>query len=295
MQCLSITAAAESLHVSQPSVSRLIADLERSVGFPLFLRTGRGLSATAEAIRFYQSVEGMFIGVDRLKEAAHAIKTDDGGTVSLGVIQSIATLEVPKAIRLACERFDGLRFMVQSRNTPSILEALLSNQLDIGVVGRQPPYAGVETLFDTSAPYVCLLPEDHPLTETDGPLDLEDLADRESFITTGAAYPDEMTGIDTRLSKKLQANSRISATNMPVAAALVRETGSLAIADPFSAEQAVRMGGVVFRPIRQYLTYHIAIVCKARDLLPRQALEFTNILSGQITARIKMLDGYSDK
>ena len=45
----SITGAAELLHISQPSVSRLISDLERSVGFPLFLRVGRGLKATEEA------------------------------------------------------------------------------------------------------------------------------------------------------------------------------------------------------------------------------------------------------
>lgn len=295
MQCQSITAAADALHVSQPSVSRLIADLERSVGFPLFRRKGRGLLATAEAHRFYQSVEGMFIGVDRLKEAAHAIKTDTGGVLSIGVIQSIATLELPKTVRILCERHKQLRFMIQSRNTPAILQSVQENQLDIGVVGQQPPYSGVETLHDMSAPYVCLLPEDHSLNSTDGPLDLEQLAEHQSFVTTGSAYPDEMSGIDSSLSKTLRSSSRISAMNMPVAAALVRETGCLAIADPFSAEQAVRMGGVVFRPIRQFLTYHIAIVCKARDRLPRQGMEFAEILSQQILERIEVISGYGSK
>jgi len=66
MRSGSITAAAKLMHISQPSVSRLISDLERSVGFALFVRAGRGLVTTVEARRFYQGVEGMFIGVDKL-------------------------------------------------------------------------------------------------------------------------------------------------------------------------------------------------------------------------------------
>ena len=44
MRSGSITEAAEMMHLSQPSVSRLIIDLEHAVGFPLFIRSGRGLS-----------------------------------------------------------------------------------------------------------------------------------------------------------------------------------------------------------------------------------------------------------
>lgn len=295
MQCGSITAAADTLHISQPSVSRLISDLERSVGFALFLRTGRGLSPTSEAQRFFQSVEGMFFGVDRLREAAEAIRSSSGGVLSVGVIQSIATLELPRAIRTICDRCDDIRFMIQSRNTPAILEALQNQHLDLGIVGRQPPYAGFDVLFETSAPYVCLLPEDHPLLNEDGALDLEELAVTETFVTTGGAYPDEMMGIDKALSRRLKARSRLSATNMPVAAALVRDTRALAIADPFSAEQAVRMGGVVFRPIRQPLTYHIAIVCKERSRLPRAARDFAEVLAGQLTERVEAVGRYASQ
>nr|WP_246226391.1 LysR family transcriptional regulator [Chelativorans xinjiangense] len=62
----SITAAAQALNVSQPAVSRLIADLERSVGFRLFLRQGGKSEPTTEAREFIQEVERMFYGLDRL-------------------------------------------------------------------------------------------------------------------------------------------------------------------------------------------------------------------------------------
>ena len=293
MQSGSITAASEVLHISQPSVSRLISDLERSVGFPLFLRTGRGLTATVEGRTFYQAAESMFVGIDRLKELADAIKTTTGGVISIGVIQSIASLELPKAVKTLYERHDDARFMIQCRNTPAILDAVQMHHYDLGIVGRQPPYAGVEVLFETSAPYVCLLPEDHPIAGEPGVVDLDVLAQRESFVTFGGVFPDEMLEIDKDLSRTLQKKSRLSATNMPVAASLVRETGVLAIADPFSAEQAVRIGGVVFRPIKQDLKYHIAIVTLGRDRLSRPALELADIIAGQLAERVTAVENYA--
>ena len=293
MRSGSITEAAEIMHISQPSVSRLIADLERSVGFPLFLRSGRGLVPTMEANTFYKGVEGMFVGVGRLEELATSIRTTSGGVITIGTIQSIATFELPRAVNQLYQRYEDIRFMIHSRNTPAIVDAVQTHQFDLGIVGRQPHYEGVEILFQTAAPYVCLMPEDHPLVGLAGAVDLEELADRETFVTFGGVFPDDMMSMDTGLSRKLRAASRLSATNMPVAAALVRETGVFAIADPFSAEQAVRMGGVAFRPIQQNLKYHVAVISPGRHRLPRHAIEFSEIFAAQLTERVERVSAYT--
>ena len=292
IQSGSITGAAGVLRISQPSVSRLISDLEASVGFDLFARSGRGLAPTSEAQRFFQVVETTFVGIDRLRDTAELIRTTSGGLISIGSIQSIANIELPMAVNQFVKRYEDVRFMLQSRNTPSILDGVQSGQFDLGIVGRQPPYAGVEMLASVSAPYVCLLPEEHPLAEGYGPIDLEDLVDQETFVTFGGAFPDEMMEIDPSLSERMRNRSRLSATNMPLAAALTRETGALSMADPFSAEQAVRMGGVVFRPITQKLKYHVAVVCRARQQLDRQKLEFAELLGSRIEERAFAVEKY---
>jgi len=280
------------MHISQPSVSRLIADLERSVGFALFFRSGRGLSPTVEARTFYRAVEGMFNGVDRLQELADSIRTTSGGVISVATIQSVAMLELPKVVGEMHRETPDVRFMIHTRNTPSILDAAQTQQIDIGIVGRQPPYGGVEILFQTSAPYVCLFPEDHDLAGQGGSVDIETLAEAETFVTFGGAFPDEMMAMDPDLSNRLRARSRLSATNMPLAASLVRESGVLAIADPFTAEQAVRMGGVVFRPIRQELNYHVAIIAPGRDALSRRAVEFSQRLAACLAERVDEVSGF---
>ena len=288
----SITEAARMMHISQPSVSRLIADLETSVGFPLFARVGRGLTPTVEGRHFYRGVEGMFVGIDRLEELAKSIRSSQGGSISIGTIQSIATIELPRAVSRMYRDYDEIRFVIHSRNTPAILDAVQMRQIDLGIVGREPDYDGVEILFQTSAPYVCLLPEDHRLAGEYGPVDLNDLAETEEFVTFGGTYPDTMMSIDSALSQRLQDRSRLTAANMPVAAALVRETGVLAIADPFSAEQAVRMGGVVFRPVTQSLTYYVTVIAAGREQLSRQALAFVDVFAEQLAARVRHVEAF---
>lgn len=284
----SITGAAEVLNISQPSVSRLISDLERSVGFPLFLRVGRGIVATVEARRFYHAVDGMFIGIGRLRELADTIRSTAGGAVSLGVIPAFTQTIMPNVVHEFYRGRPEVRIMVSIRNTPEIVDAVRMQQFDIGIVGRAPPYPGVEVLFQTSFPYVCLLPDTHCLAnvrgENDRLLDLVDLVETESFVTFGGVYPDEMLDIDHDLSKKMQQSSRLSAANMPVAASLVREAGVLAIVDPFTAAVAERIGGVVSRPIRQILTYNVAVITRGLDTLSLEAREFADLFSAKLRA-----------
>jgi DNA-binding transcriptional LysR family regulator len=161
------------------------------------------------------------------------------------------------------------------RNTPGIVDAVRMQQFDIGIVGRAPPYEGVEVLFETSFPYVCLLPESHELVAKGFEVDLDAIAESEKFITFGGAFPDEMMDMDHKLADKLRANSRLSAVNMPVAAALVRETGAFAIVDPYTAKIAKKLGGVTSLPIQQKLTYNIAIITRGQDTLSLEAKELT--------------------
>jgi len=290
MRTGSITGAAHMMHVSQPSVSRLISDLERSVGFDLFIRAGRGLVSTVEARRFYQGVEGMFIGVERLTELADTIRTTSGGVVSVGVIQALSTIEVPTAVAALYRARTDVRIMVYVRNTPAIIDAVQMRQLDLGVVGRQPPYDGVDTLYRTALPYVCLVPDGHPLGSEYGPVDLEELVEAETFVTFGGMFPDEMLDIDPDLASRMRADSRLSAVNMPAAAALAREARTLAIVDPISAGVAVGAGGVTIRPLLQRLRYHIAVIARGRDTLSNEAATLADLLIERFE-RLEKVDG----
>lgn len=83
-----ITRAAEQLHLSQPALSRRIAELEDEVGAPLFDRTGRRLTLTDRGMRFEAHAREMLDAYDRMKrdmaEAPEALT----GRVRFGCVES---------------------------------------------------------------------------------------------------------------------------------------------------------------------------------------------------------------
>ena len=84
MKSGSITQAAQAMHLSQPAVSKLIADLEHQIGFKLFARSkGSHLTPTPEAGYFFHEVERSFIGVNALKRLARDISNLGTGQVQI--------------------------------------------------------------------------------------------------------------------------------------------------------------------------------------------------------------------
>jgi DNA-binding transcriptional LysR family regulator len=112
----SVTGAAKLLQISQPSVSRLINDLEDSFGFKLFTRTGHGLVSTVEARRFQPSAESMFVGLDKRRDTTGAIRTTRDGTVALGVIPIFAFAMLPEAIQAVHDERLDLHFDISVSN-----------------------------------------------------------------------------------------------------------------------------------------------------------------------------------
>src|SRR5437868_6942450 len=83
MLCQTVTRAAEMLHISQPAATRLIADLEESVGFALFERVRGRLYPTAEAQVLYEEVQRSLVGVERIALAAQDIRELQRGSLQI--------------------------------------------------------------------------------------------------------------------------------------------------------------------------------------------------------------------
>jgi len=278
MQTGSITGAAKQMLVSQPSVTRLIRDLELNLGFTLFVRQGRGIIATVEARRFHLAVESTFLNIERLDDLAASIRKKAVGRISIGVIPTFSTSLLPKVLGQMRRQDDATHSIIYTHNTPAIVDAIRLQQFDLGIVSRSPPYVGVDILYQTMVNYVTLIPEDHVLANSDGPIDLRDVAGHVEFVTFGSVYPLEMQGMDASLAEKFQSNARYSVANVLAGAALVREAGVPAIVDPFSARMSVASGGVVIRPIVQNMKYHIAIITHGIDMMTQETRQLADTI-----------------
>jgi DNA-binding transcriptional LysR family regulator len=278
MRLGTITAAAKDMRVSQPSVTRLVHELESTLGFALFVRRGRGIVATVEARRFHQAVESAFINIDRLDNLAASIRKTAVGKVSVGVIPTFSLVLLPQVLGQLRKDEDDTHTVIYIHNTPPIVDAVRLQQFDLGIVSRSPPYEGVHILYQATVNYEALIPLHHPLAACEDELDLTKVADEHEFVTFGSVYPLEMQGMESALAERFEKNARFSVANIMTAASLVRATGVPALVDPFSARMEFAAGGVMIRPLHQKLQYHIALITRGVDTMTRETRHLAKAL-----------------
>ena len=159
----SMTTAAQMMAITQPAVSRLIRDLEATLKLMLFIRSGSGISATADAISFYSEVERSFIGLQQLEHAALAIRQKHEGLLHVAATGAFGVLCLPQALALVREQLPDLRIRLTVTRSAEILDLVATRRCHMGITALPPNAAGIDYDELPSVPIVCLLPPGHPL------------------------------------------------------------------------------------------------------------------------------------
>lgn len=159
----SITEAARALSVSQPAVSRLIADLEADIGFPLLVRTGARALPTPEAYELFQEVERMFYSLERLSVAADEIRELKRAALRVASMPMVSFEILPLTLRKMVTDFAGIDISHDVHTSPRILNLLASRQIELGIAQTEPGRKDVEVLASFRTHCVCVMAPDHPL------------------------------------------------------------------------------------------------------------------------------------
>ncbi len=130
----SLREAATLLHVSQPTISHQLAALERRIGLTLFERVGRGVQPTAAARALARAGQEMLDAATAGLEAAEALAAGARRQVTVGVLASLATRVLPRAIAAWSEEWPDLAVRVREYLRRAELdEAVQSGAVDIGI------------------------------------------------------------------------------------------------------------------------------------------------------------------
>jgi DNA-binding transcriptional LysR family regulator len=162
-----ISAGAAAVRVSQPAVSKQIAELEESLGVKLLERLPRGCRLTeageilADYAKRWQALEA---------DAAHAIEEYRGlkrGRLSLGASLTIAGYLLPRVLAEFHRRYPEIELRVQTANTRQIQVALLDGTLELGLTEgiAEAPELESEVFFEDEL--VVVAPAGHPLLQRD--------------------------------------------------------------------------------------------------------------------------------
>ncbi|MFI5729835.1 LysR substrate-binding domain-containing protein [Kribbella sp. NPDC051587] len=202
---LNVGRAAIRLHLTQPTLSRQIAALERDLGVELFARIKKRFVLTAAGDTFLAEAQDLLRRSDEAVRAAQRTQRGELGTLRLRFVQS-ATFEVlPRLLGAFRTAYPKVVLDLSTMTTLHQTEALRDGRIDVGLMRPSAPSGGTEKVelapglssrVVSSDPVLVALPARHRLARRKR-LRLSELAD-ESFVfyarPTGPVVYDTLVG-----------------------------------------------------------------------------------------------------
>jgi DNA-binding transcriptional LysR family regulator len=265
MLCGTASAAASEMNVSQPAISRLLMDLEYSVGFTLFDRRKGRLKATSEAIEFFGAVEESFLGFDRLESLAEQIRTKQPQQLKISCTPSLAATLLPMVMKEHRKYHPEERIIVYTDNISPLITKLQASVVDIAIGLELPDIIGVNSEHIGSARYVFAAHKDHPLAAKEV-ITPEDLVGETILSVVSDKQPnywnkisDSMESVNSELLRTIDIDAAHTGYSM-IAAGM-----AVGVIEPFSAAVWAGKGVITrrFEPLVSY-TYDLAYPTGAR-------------------------------
>lgn len=163
-----ITRAADVLHVTQPTLSRQLMDLEKELGTTLVIRGKRGIVLTDEGLFFRQRAEEIVELADRL-EQRFAEKSDIvTGIINIGASEAIGSRMMAKLIYSFSEKYPLVQFNLYNEMADNIKDRLDKGLVEIGLLLEPVDVQKYEYLrLSPKETWGILLRTDHPLAKNE--------------------------------------------------------------------------------------------------------------------------------
>ncbi len=130
----SLTQAAKSLYITQPSVSHAIKQLEDSLGLSLFIRNSKGVALTPEGATLYSYIEQSHILITQAEKKMAELKNLDNGELRIGGSDSLFKHYLLPFIEIFHQQYPGIRLHLIHGTTPEVISYLKEGLVDLGVV-----------------------------------------------------------------------------------------------------------------------------------------------------------------
>jgi LysR family transcriptional regulator, cys regulon transcriptional activator len=174
---LNVSEAAESLHTSQPGVSKQIRALEDELGIQVFVRHGKRLVAVTEPGKAVIAIaERILSEAQNLKRAGEEYANDNLGTLTIAATHTQARYALPKAVAAFKRRYPKVELVLHQGNPTQICEQVIAGEADMGVATEMiSQFPALVSLPVYQWNRCVVVPPKHPLLK--GALTLERLAE----------------------------------------------------------------------------------------------------------------------
>lgn len=172
-----IRRAADRLHVAPSAISRQLALLEHDMGAPLLERTNAGIELTAAGVMLERYTRTLFRDLERVREGIGAFRSLDRGEVKVHAMEGVLSNFLPDAMAAFLSRYPRIGFQVTTRSSDLIVEALIRDETDVGIIYNPENRPEIEVIAERVEPVMCLVAPHDPLSMQDA-VTLADLCAR---------------------------------------------------------------------------------------------------------------------
>ncbi|WP_137806976.1 transcriptional regulator CynR [Pseudomonas sp. G(2018)] len=171
------TRAAEALHVSQPTLSQQIRQLEETLGVNLFDRTSRTVKPTDAGQAYIECARRVLVELEAGKRALHDVKDLSRGSLRLAMTPTFMAYLVGPLVREYVERYPNIHLEVFELSMDDIETGLAEDSLDIAIAFDQVRNADIESIPAFTETLGLMVGRAHPLYEYQAPLTTQQMAE----------------------------------------------------------------------------------------------------------------------
>ena len=166
-ETLSYTKASQQLHITQPTLSKLVINLEHSIGSQLFIRNKREVKLTPTGKIFYNEIKKILHAYDSAVKKVKDMENGTTGVISIGLLGTALVYHFPRLIKRFHELHPTIKVNPMDYTYDHIMETLTSGQIDVAILPDIeidcPPQFIKKTVFTD---HMCVvLPQSHKFSE----------------------------------------------------------------------------------------------------------------------------------
>ena len=270
-EALSFTAAARRLHVSQPSISSALSELEGAFGLQLFIRHhAHGLSLTQAGHDLLGRARDLLKSAEELQIAAQHSDSGIAGTISLGCLTSVAPPLMPWLLGRFLHERSGVDVQTREGDQETLFVGLDDGTLDVALTYDIDISDAIDFTPIVEFPPYVLLSADHRLAQKEQ-VSLKDLHD-EPYVLLDLAHSKEyFSSLFDRYGKRPVPAFRSSQPEV-VRGMVANGLGYSIHNFPLRAQQTVDGSRFVSRPIKEKVKPTVLGVARLRRSRPRQLI-----------------------